>query len=125
MQLCLAHIFRLKRITDSGAGRYLHANLIDGSYLKLFVFFIMVINGLPSGIKKGLGTFDHDRSWFPQRHIILFRIFLYFIIGYQFAMEMGVVGIFCYINWFFSLQATGSSSGADILPALLHFLMYS
>lgn len=125
MQLCLAHIFRPKRITDSGACRYFHANLIDGSYLRLFVFPIMVINGLPSGIKKGLGIFDHDFSWVSQRHIIPFRIFLYFNIGYQFAMEMGVVGIFCYRNRFFWSQSTGSSSEADILSALLHYLLYS
>lgn len=81
MQLRLARIFRLKRITDSGPGRYFHPNLIDGSYLRLLAFLIMVIKGLLSGIKKDLVMFNHDLSWFPRRHIIPFTIFSSFLIG--------------------------------------------
>jgi len=62
--------------------------------IRLFAFLIMVRKVLLSGIKKDLGAFDHDLSWFLQRLIIAFTIFFCFIISCHFAVEMGLVGLF-------------------------------
>lgn len=119
MQLCLVHILKLKKITDSGASKYFQANLIDWSYLRCLPFVIMVRKVLLTRTEKDLGTFEHDLFWFLHRHIIPILIFWSFIIGSQFAMEVSM-GIFFIMDMGFWLPSTESSSGVDALSSLLH-----